>query len=173
MADSISSLFLSTLLLFPHSYTPFPSVPLVGREAQTDRKQLWKLFCLIRPDLGFSCGAMPQTFFFMKNALKKSLQCCFNFAPFVCLQGYPYAMDTAGSAKRLTARPERREERVQTPSSQPSLFQSLEFSPGQTLHLFSSLPPLGFLFLFFFKQKHPYFNLSLSSSSHPLFFSFF
>lgn len=103
----------------------------------------------------------------------------------MCLQGYPYAMDTTGPAKRRTAKPERREERVQTPSSHPSLFQSLDFSPSHTVHLFSSLPPhtaLCFyspsnkstnisicLFLFFFLFRHRSWpKLILWSSVSPL-----
>lgn len=43
------------------SLVPPPVLPLSPREAQMDRKQLWKLFWLLRPNLGFSvsCGAMP------------------------------------------------------------------------------------------------------------------
>lgn len=132
---------------------------------------MWKLFWLISPNLGFSvsCGAMPQTFVFsFKKSTRPqksppSLQCCFNFAPLVCLQGHPYAMATTGSAKRLAARPERREEWVQTPSFHPSLFQSLEFSPSHTFHLFSSLPPVSLCFHSPSNKSTKYFNLSLTS----------
>jgi len=89
------------------------------------------------------------------------------------LQGYPRAMDTTGSAKRLTARSERGEERVQAPSSHPSLFQSLDFSPSHTVHLFSSLPPHNSVFILLqtkaqiFQSVPLYASFSLSLYFYP------
>ena len=90
----------------------------------------------------------------------QSLQCCFNFVHFLRLQGYPFAMDTAAPAKRPTARPERGEERVQTPSSHPSLLQSLEISPGHSPHLFS--PSSSLLVFIPFQTKAQNISIRLS-----------
>lgn len=151
--------------LFPHFSIPLSSVPLLGpREAQLDRKQLWKLFWLTRANFGFSvsCGAMPQTLLFTKKSTlpwksPQSVQCCFNSGPFVCMcvSGLPICNRYHRFCQKADcqAREERR-------AGANSLFSSLSISVSWLLsrpHSPFVLPPHPSLFLFSFKQKQKYF----------------
>lgn len=86
---------------------------------------------------------------------------CVCVCVFLSLQGYPYAMDTKHSAKRLTARPERRKERVLTPLSHPPLSLSLHFTLLTALPAAQSIYFLlssSLKFVFSLKQRHGYFG---------------
>lgn len=117
---------------------------------------------------------MPQTFVFHHQSTQpqkspQSLWHCFNVNLYVCLQGYTYVMDSAGSAKRWAARPRSREEWLQTHSFYPSFFSLLNSLP--TAH--SIYPPHSLLSLFIFipLQTNAQ-NISICLPLH-LFFPFY